>query len=710
MCHSYKLFLASLVSSLVAPLPLLGMEPEENECVSTPVAASTPVQKENWKDSLYEFPEIQAGFKMDVFNRLLFTPEFKDPTKQNALFQCLEQAAFERRNPKALEKVKQFSTKPFLHINRVDPEKVKKADKCLRNYFDQQKAAESERLSIEKFIYQIGYAYQEGLGVKQDLDLAGQYLLTALEFLTDLEWDPKASTLLHLGVLFYEGAPSIPQNITIAQLLWERAEARGNTSASCNLAALYYTAKNYSKAVEYFKKDSENGDLLSTLNLAALYFNGENGLEKDHGQALEYFLRVFNSKEIDTKEKNKCAAHIGTIYYNGFPGTLPDHRKALHFFMKADIKDPDIQDKIAQCYERLNDRKKVFQWCLKSAQRGDPKALSVVGYDYATGVVTKRNIAQAKKSFKRAVGVLKSRTELKEEEDIILQKCLFNYGNLMKKTDRNTAVTYILQAAERGFSCAMVDIAHYYLSMQTPAALGKAFFWIKKAQELNDPKAQILFDAATQRAQESEETSQDDKNLVECMKSLDQPEVVNSLASYSLSTAPLQESPPSPDASGEEEMKSTTVGDYAITPEEIECWKVEEAKWKDDIKNPKFIREKLQQAHQNFQNKQEIKERPPLSSTSAKTIETLRDKGSRSQITIDNLFSLFEDPYFQGQIDMFKTADGYAIVGYDFSTGAAKSTGTHRKHNKSYKGLDHNFLKSVAELVEEFMTPPGVQG
>jgi hypothetical protein len=308
------------------------------------------------------------------------------------------------------------------------------------------------------------------------------------------------------------------------------------------------------------------------------------------------------------------------------------------------------------------------------------------------------------------VEILKSRTELKEEEDVVLQKSLFNYGNLMKKTDRNTAVAYILQAAERGFSSAMVDIAHYYLIMRTPTALGKAFFWIKKAQELNNPKAQILFEAATKRAQESEETSKDDKNLVECMESLDQPEIVDSLASDSLSAAPLQESSSSPDSSEEEGVKPAAAEDYTITPEEIEQWKVEEAKRKDGIKNPKFVRESLQQAHQNFQNKQEVKERPLLLSAAAKTIETLKDKSSRSQITIDDLKRLFEDPYFQGQVDIFNTTDGYAIVGYNFSTGATKSTGTHRKHNKSYKGLDLKFLKSVVELVEEFMISPSVQG
>ncbi|MDI9637878.1 hypothetical protein QM565_19305 [Geitlerinema splendidum] len=284
----------------------------------------------------------------------------------------------------------------------------------------------------------------------------------------------------------------------------------------------------------------------------------------------------------------------------------------------------------------------------------------------------------------------------------------------------------MIQAAERGYTPAMLALARDYLHTQTPEALAKAFFWLKKAQELNDSDAQALFEAATKMGQEGEEASKDDKNLAECMETVEQPKVIDSLAFGSLST-PFEvadfpasvsaSSPDSPhgssassDSSEGEETEPTTAEDYTISPQEIEQWQAEEAKWKEDIKNPKFVRERLQQAQKDFQNKQEVKEKPPLSSASTKTIETLRDKGVRFQITIDNLLSLFKDPYFQGQVDMFKTTDGYAIVGYNFLTGEAKSTGTHRKHNKSYKGLDANFLKSITELVDEFMTPSSIQG
>lgn len=708
---SNKLLLASscLALALAAPLPLLGMESEDNEPASIPVAAATPlqepVQEESWKDSLYAFPEIQAGFKVEVFNKFLlelFKAKVKDPIKEGALFHHLEQAAFERWNKKALETVKQFSTKKMLGINRVDRDKEKKADKALAEISISELTAQLNGFSHSKYLYERGWGYQEGLGVKKDPDLAIPF------FFRSLEMDPSADTLLILGALYYQGISSIPQNQTIAQLLWEKADAGGNKLAAGNLAILYWHAQNFSKAIEYFKKASEQGDLNSTLNLAASYYRGENSIEKDHEQALKYFLRAFNNKEISTKEKNKCADHIGSIYYNGFPGTPPNYEKALKFFLKTDADSLDTQSKIINCYGKLKDRKKFFQWSLRAAQQDDPRALYNVGCAYADGGVTKKNIPQAKKAFKDAVEILKSRTELSEQEKFVLPRSLYNYSALMKNV--NTTYPYMLQAAEMGYSPAMTALGGYYLRGKTPDELAKAFFWIKKAQELNDPKAQTLFDAATKKAQEGKEASKDDKDLVECIESLEQPKVENSLESDDSPSVPSpQESSSSSDSSEEEEVKPTAI-DYTITPQEVEEWQAEQAKWKEDIKNPKFVREKLQQAHQDFQDKQKGQERPPLSSTAAKTIETLRDKGLRSKITIDNLFNLFEDPYFQGQVDMSKTSDGYAIVGYNFMTGKIKSTGTHRKHNKSYKGLDANFLKSVAELVEEFIILPSVQG
>jgi TPR repeat protein len=710
---SYKWLLASscLVLSLAVSSPLFGVgNDEESARVSTPVVAPTPVQEpvqeDNWKDSLYEFPELQAGFKINVFNRLLMTPEFKDPKKEAALFECLEEAAFDRRNPKALEKVKQFSTHPVLHINRVNSAKAKKVDQLLREGLVDEKNAQCNGLSISQFLYRRGATRLEGRGVKKDPVLARQF------FFRSLELDPNSDTLYCLGILYSEGSRPIPQNLTMAQLLWEKAAAGGNEIAMESLADIYWQTQNFSKAIEYSKKLSEKGDFTATLNLATFYFNGDSG-EEDRAQALKYLLRAYNSPGIGSSDKISCADRLGCLYFNGLPETLPDYRKALQFYRQADVSNPGNQYSIGMCYLDLKEYKNAYKWLNKAAAQHEPNAFFYLANLSYMGLGTKKNMIEARRNYKLAAKF--------DESENHVAKSLFNYGVLIEDIDRNTSRNYMLQAAERGFSRAMISLAVHYLRIQTPYALAKAFFWIEKAQELNDPAAQALFEAATKRTQED---SKDDENLVKCMESLSQADVIESLADDSPSSPPEgvdspasisasvlpQESLSSSDSSEDEEVKPAAADDYTITPEEIKEWQAEQAKWKEDIKNPKFVREKLQQAHQDFQDKQKGQERPPLSIPSTKIIETLRDKGSRSHITIDNLFALFDDPYFQGQVDMSNTTDGYSIVGYNFTTGKTKSTGTHRKHNKSYKGLDANFLKSVADLVEEYMPSLGVQG
>ena len=140
---------------------------------------------------------------------------------------------------------------------------------------------------------------------------------------------------------------------------------------------------------------------------------------------------------------------------------------------------------------------------------------------------------------------------------------------------------------------------------------------------------------------------------------------------------------------------------HEISPDEITNWEVEQARWKSNIKNPKFIREKLRAAHENFEHAQVAENKPALTISSQKILTALKSKETRKNVTIDDLKSLVKDPHFQGQIDMFNTTDGYAIVTHNYATSEAFSVGNHRKHNKSFKGLDRNFLKDTIALLEK---------
>lgn len=201
MRSSYSKFLLAfscLVLTLSAPLPLLSMEKEENE--KAPARAAPTLQKEKWKDSLYEFPEFEAGFKIKVFNTLFLNPDFKNGKNQKALFECLEKAAFERLNLQALEKVKLFSTQSVLHVSRLDAEMGKKAQKLLGQYSFHNEVAKIQKIPLGTYAFNVGLGYKEGARILPiDHGLAKKFLLFSLEWSS--ESTIKSSALLTLGLL-----------------------------------------------------------------------------------------------------------------------------------------------------------------------------------------------------------------------------------------------------------------------------------------------------------------------------------------------------------------------------------------------------------------------------------------------------------------------------------------------------------------------------
>lgn len=234
---SYSKFLLAfscLVLTLSAPLPLLSMENEENEKDSAIGASLPALQKEKWRDSLYEFPEIEAGFKIKVFNTLFLNPDFKNGKNQKALFECLEKAAFERLNLQALEKVKLFSTQSVLHISQLDPKMEERVQKRLVLYSSYNKIAKLQKVPLGTYAFNVG---NEALPI--NYGMAKKFLLHSLE------WPSgpitKGNALLTLGLLHEEWRSSKATNLKLAQHFLE----------------FCYSPQTYERAIKFF----ETGDL-----------------------------------------------------------------------------------------------------------------------------------------------------------------------------------------------------------------------------------------------------------------------------------------------------------------------------------------------------------------------------------------------------------------------------------------------------------------
>jgi TPR repeat protein len=182
-----------------------------------------------------------------------------------------------------------------------------------------------------------------------------------------LVWLTTLFLLLPAASIAAEQAPQRVQPETAFALTAAEAE-KGNSEAMLNLGHFYEqglgTARNYTKAMEWYEKAGKAGQSVGYYNLAVCYDVGM-GVTADAGKAQQNFQKAADlgmplamyklssifilgtgtardtAKGIAWLEKAANAGlaaasnDLGTIYLAGLLGRKMDKQKALSFFMKA---------------------------------------------------------------------------------------------------------------------------------------------------------------------------------------------------------------------------------------------------------------------------------------------------------------------------------------------------------------------------------------
>ena len=162
-------------------------------------------------------------------------------------------------------------------------------------YFDQDNIEESlkwTRMGAEhgqiECQYELGGAYKNGKGVKEDIDQAAYW--------------------------------------------YKMAADNGHKSACNQLAVIYHNEKeDYAKALYYLNKAAELGDENAFFNLGYIYEHG-NGTEKSYTKAEEYYKKAL---EYDNSLTNSARYRLGVIYYEGREGVKKDKKKGESLLKEA---------------------------------------------------------------------------------------------------------------------------------------------------------------------------------------------------------------------------------------------------------------------------------------------------------------------------------------------------------------------------------------
>ncbi len=173
--------------------------------------------------------------------------------------------------------------------------------------------------------YAVAQMYANGEAVLQDEATAQQYYAQALAGFLKLEESDRADdNLLYKLGRMYRYVLGTDEDIPKALEYFSRSAKHGNINAKRMIAIEQLSGEqipcDVNKAVETLKELAENGDAMSAYRLGKLYLFGEDGIERDVPQAIQWLTKSaedgneYAQELLDNMEQRENAAFASTIF------------------------------------------------------------------------------------------------------------------------------------------------------------------------------------------------------------------------------------------------------------------------------------------------------------------------------------------------------------------------------------------------------------
>jgi TPR repeat protein len=240
------------------------------------------------------------------------------------------------------------------------------------------------------------------------------------------------------------------------------------------------TDKDYSKAVEYYRKAAEQGYVPAQYSLAVIYDTG-NGQPQDFTEAVMWYSKAAEQGIVD-------AQYRAAVMYEGGIGVAHNMNAAAHWYEKAAEQGiVDAQYKIARCYESGNGVSSNYgaaaEWYLKAANQGHAQAQNSIGYCYENGKGVAKNLTTAFEWYSKAANQEITNAQYK-------LGLFYEYGEGVTK-DLFSAFVWYRKAADKGLSDAQYRLGYFYKDgIYVIADPQIAAGWYRKAAEQGNTAAQ----------------------------------------------------------------------------------------------------------------------------------------------------------------------------------------------------------------------------
>lgn len=568
-----------------------------------------------------------------------------------------------------------------------------------------QKAAErGNRLSI--------FNLSAFLDKKGDLDMAIYWAKRSIEIgdsegffnlglLMEQKWDKeKKEEDLKEAINLYKreaSANNVEAIVNLGRLLvksgnkkegiawWKKGAALDYPSAIYNLAYFFEKEGQLKRAIQWHEKAAKLNYVNSMYQLGFLLWEkGEQGTIEENVNKAIYWLR----KAVAEGHLN-ARFGLGVIYENR--GKLEE---AIEYYQPAaDQGHVPSMINLGSCLAQKGDLEAAIFWSRKAVnQQAEP--------EYHSEAMTNLGSCLAQKGDQEAIVWFTKAIKLGNRQ------AMYNLGVFLEsKGYLNQAIIWYKKAALKGVVSAMALLGDVYLKLNRTA---EALFWLEKGSSLGNELAEELLVLARkfEEAPKISETEEDkvstsqiecEQKLEEVFEKLENPEI--KFTSSLIKDLKSEESPKkvvSTPPSSDEDSEDDSIPSF----DEVEIYKESKI-----LNNPKTRREmarNLGQAKRKIEEEEKKADRQL--SKHAQTIASSILSGKTDSLEEKDIKTLFEDPYFLGQVLFESTKSGFKVLSHHRGLKKHLNAGAHHKHGQEkYTGHIHpNTLRDIKAILELF--------
>ena len=366
----------------------------------------------------------------------------------------------------------------------------------------------------------VGFNYEIGLGVDEDIDEArrwykrgmekndaecfADYALTFGDDSTEpekreafrcmkraTELDPDdGDNWYHLGEMHINGFGT-REDFDAAVRCYEKGIERGDSLSANELGEIrLYADENPRQAFKLFKKavelDEHGFNTRAMVNLANCYYYGE-GVGEDKYEAFELYKRAAEADDVEAMKMT------GLMYYRG-DGTRKNTEEFFRWTnMAAEKGDTVAMTNLAYHYkENIGNYGKAFDWYKQAADAGNTSAMNDLGWMYDNGQGVKADATKAFDWFLKAAAA-------DDFDGMANAGTCYLYGHGISKNLRE-AERWLKKSAEGGNLSGMVG---YGDCLQEKGNVRAAIDWYERAAKEGSQTAQERLDDIQSEIQNS---------------------------------------------------------------------------------------------------------------------------------------------------------------------------------------------------------------